>query len=943
LLIAAAVPLVCAFWSQAPPKPTGDVQHQTAFRIALGVGDSQATTWDGKVSLERGRIEKLEGWRFEETDQIMSDGAWRLSTRPSVSRPMKLPFTQWRDVPQPPIPPNGVIVTTEGPPEDRVRVGTAQGNFEFSLQDVELGGKRTFLNGRAEVEGVPATVQVAGGKTQNDYPSLVVSRSGETWVTWVAHENGADSVMARRLAGGVWSEPVRVSEPAHTDVFNTAIAQDASGRIWVVWSSQIKGNWDLHGRSWNGGRWSPIERITEDSGPDIYPRMAASAGGKLYLIWQGFRHGRSNILMKVLNGDRWSEEIRVSAPGVDGWDPAVTVDPSGRAYVAWDAYAYGNYDIFLRSYAEGKLSDLIQVTHSPNFEAHADLASSRDGKVWLAWDESGPNWGKDTGYELVKAKKLDNTSLWDGRKVQVACWENGILKRPRGDLFAAIPRDWETLMELPRLAADSNGRIWLFFRRRTLRFQATKVGPQAAATRVVGRGGRWDVYATTYSGDAWSPLISFPDSSGRNDVRLSAFATPDGSVWTAWETDQRPYDTFGPGDSAVVLARMNFGGPAVAPPVVQPQMSAPPRESMPESSESADVARVRGYQVSVGGKSYRIYRGDLHRHTDISFDGFADGSLLDLYRYAIDCARLDFVAVTDHGAGNHEYPWWRTQKSADLFFLANTFVPLYGYERSLSYPNGHRNVFYAHRGVRTLKTAREEETGKEGAARLFAWLKRTQGVSIPHTSATEMGTDWRDNDPEVEPLVEIFQGLRASYEYPEAPRSDIKDYPNMFLGQLREKGFVWNAWAKGYKLGVEASSDHGSTHLAYSCLYATALTRDALLDAIRQRHSYAATDNIVLDFRMEDKSAGEHMMGDIVSTRTTPVFVIHIDGTANLKQVDIIKSNRIVYTASPAANSFALRYVDNHLEPGEAYYYVRAEQEDGQMAWSSPIWVTYRP
>jgi hypothetical protein len=27
---------------------------------------------------------------------------------------------------------------------------------------------------------------------------------------------------------------------------------------------------------------------------------------------------------------------------------------------------------------------------------------------------------------------------------------------------------------------------------------------------------------------------------------------------------------------------------------------------------------------------------------------------------------------------------------------------------------------------------------------------------------------------------------------------------------------------------------------------------------------------------------------------------------------------------------------------GEHYYYVRVEQEDGNVAWSSPIWVTKR-
>jgi hypothetical protein len=31
-----------------------------------------------------------------------------------------------------------------------------------------------------------------------------------------------------------------------------------------------------------------------------------------------------------------------------------------------------------------------------------------------------------------------------------------------------------------------------------------------------------------------------------------------------------------------------------------------------------------------------------------------------------------------------------------------------------------------------------------------------------------MGTDWRDNDPVVEPVVEIYQGDRQNYEMPDA-------------------------------------------------------------------------------------------------------------------------------------------------------------------------------
>src|SRR5439155_7803361 len=125
-----------------------------------------------------------------------------------------------------------------------------------------------------------------------------------------------------------------------------------------------------------------------------------------------------------------------------------------------------------------------------------------------------------------------------------------------------------------------------------------------------------------------------------------------------------------------------------------------------------------------------------------------------------------------------------------------------------------------------------------------------------HTSATSvMGTDWRDNDPKVEPFVEIFQGHRDSYEHLGAPR--VARRASEAIGGFQPYGMVWNALAMQYKLGFQASSDHISTHISFAVAVAEDATRDAVLDAFRRRHCYGATDNIVLDVR-----SGEHIMGD---------------------------------------------------------------------------------
>ena len=176
----------------------------------------------------------------------------------------------------------------------------------------------------------------------------------------------------------------------------------------------------------------------------------------------------------------------------------------------------------------------------------------------------------------------------------------------------------------------------------------------------------------------------------------------------------------------------------------------------------------------------------------ISGDGGNDGPLEDMWRYGIDAASMDWLGNGDHDNGNgREYTWWLTQKTTDAFYLPKAFTPMFSYERSVSYPEGHRNVVFAQRGVRTLprlpiSDARVHEPAPD-TNMLYKYLKKFDGVCASHTSVGSMGTDWRDNDPVVEPLVEIYQG----------DRNHVTDYLT---------GLGWDVTARSVD---EAHSDNG--------------------------------------------------------------------------------------------------------------------------------------
>ena len=116
----------------------------------------------------------------------------------------------------------------------------------------------------------------------------------------------------------------------------------------------------------------------------------------------------------------------------------------------------------------------------------------------------------------------------------------------------------------------------------------------------------------------------------------------------------------------------------------------------------------------------------------------------------------------------------------------------------MPYPNGHRNVVFDHRGVKVFRSVGKSSRGLlTRVPMLYPYLKQNRGICFLHSLATDQGSDYRDNDPEVEPLVEIYQGYHANYEYEGAPRAESADYQVTTHGGYKPAGFWWNALNKG--------------------------------------------------------------------------------------------------------------------------------------------------
>ena len=974
LIVSLCLPL--AVWGQSSTQttlrnPPSDAEY--ALLVTLGIGDRAETKWDGAVSVSGGELVELVGYEMRIGDVIHPPRRWEASSR----RPF--PFSRRNHD-------EGILedlasdihlaprfyVYLNGSAATEVSFETAQGDFVARVGGLGDVGATGFLDGRASVAQVPVSTLVGRGgsipggvrQTDNDFPSVAVGSDDSMWVAYSGFDGMADRVYAQRIRPGstsdVDNQPYAVS-PEGGDVYRTAVAQDAEGKIWVIWSEQVDGNWDLYARSFDGEGWSGIERLTEAAQPDIHHKAARDADGRIHVVWQGARADRFGVFHKSFDASTgWSDTTRVSAVAAGNcWEPSLAVDSNGVVYASWDQYSEATgYDVYLARRTGGNWDPPLAIAATGRFEAYATVAADRQNRIWMAWHESGINWGKDWGYPFdIQA---NGTGLYNSRNIRVAVYDRGQLRAPAQDLESALPDPGpgNNYYEYPQVAVDGGNRVWAFFRlRRPMQHNVYWRTPAHHAL--------WEVYASYYDGDSWSPMLLLPYSTGRTDMRTEVARDSSGQLVAAYPTDRRNFRDFVNMMPDVFAARLPLiSGDAKSHrlktlrlPPVEPARQPPnrPRREMAADepvhpNDAQDVARIRGYVYDLGDARYKVFRGDMHRHTEISWDGYNDGSTEDTYRYAIDPGALDFLAITEHNFGvADEYDWFRSQKYADIFRVGSAFVPLYGYERSIKYPNGHRNVVFPTRGAPILDYQHYEwqlsaSYLRQGAERFFAYLRKYNAVAMPHTSGTDMGTDWSDYDPEVEPIVEIYQSDRNSYECEGCWRSAPAGEKRKQFGGYRPEGMVSVAWEKGYRLGVQASSDHLGVHTAYSMLIAPDNSRESLVDAIRARRTYGATDNIIVDFRLVEDGR-EYLMGEDVSISGSPTFRVHIEGTDKLGEVEIVKNNSQVYRQTPNTQTVDFEYRDSGAPGEEAdFYYVRVRQtdRDKQVAWGSPIWVTGR-
>jgi mycothiol synthase len=335
------------------------------------------------------------------------------------------------------------------------------------------------------------------------------------------------------------------------------------------------------------------------------------------------------------------------------------------------------------------------------------------------------------------------------------------------------------------------------------------------------------------------------------------------------------------------------------------------------------------------GTGEHLYFGDLHAH---DLNSSAEGHTADVYRWAIEDKRLDFLAVPVQVHAWLDNDKWTAAKLENETFLdEGRFVSFLSFEWQHSH-YGDKVVHYLGGDAPYLPIDDERYAHP---ADLYEALRGTDAVVVSHHPGYTLdrhvpGTDWGAMEPDVDRLVELWSMHGSSEGH------DPCDRP---LRPPRRGGGVLVALRSGLRVGFTAGSDTHSGRPGGSAkeprpywgglcaVWAQALTRRALFEALRARRTVALTGaRIALRF-----SVNGAPMGSELPLTARRELIVEVWGADRIARVELMRDGAALHVERPDADVARIEFEDPTDRP--AFYHCRVTQADGHLAVCSPVWV----
>ncbi|MFT5284385.1 MAG: hypothetical protein ACI8TQ_000541 [Planctomycetota bacterium] len=626
--------------------------------------------------------------------------------------------------------------------------------------------------------------------------------------------------------------------------------------------------------TWLFYRTSSGERkVTWTPGSSIDPSVSTSVkglpSGKLWLDGIPDELDLAQLpdpSVRVSNS-RWRNGRLLDNGKQIGWCPEFIHGMAGWRAMVFDRHDAGDYDVVLKAGGEFEK----RLAGSNLFEANATIAVDLEGTVYAAWDEGAAEFGRGGGLHSQRQIRFGVVKV-DGFHA---------LPLPEGMLNGALGAGSQgySMAELPRLVVDEAGVLWFFFRAMARWNRLENKGARGKANTGANRRVVWEwrVAARSSATSGWSRVVTLPQSDGPGVDGLAAVALPGKGLAVVYESDARTdkfpragaWEVALSGASRLVALEVAIEGG-------QPSWEETSARALGRIDPVSSAASIDPDPTLLTEGMTRMW-GDLHRHSDLSRCKMdEDGNQLAQYRYGVDIAQLDFLALTEHYQHLTPGQWAYSMEMAERFNADGEFTTLFGFEQAQT--DGHRNLFCS-----DPAEAQDAPFRKWTPNKRFVPYPAGKWIAIPHQLADpKVVLEWPRQRSAVESVVEIYQSRRGSYF---SKTDDLRAFH-----AVPTHPHAVDYLNAGRHFGVVAASDHVTTNGAFTAVYVDEPTRDGLFAALRARRCYAATAKMALDVRL-----GSLMMGQIGDVEKDAALQVRVAAGEPIARVEVLRNGQLAH------------------------------------------------
>jgi hypothetical protein len=240
--------------------------------------------------------------------------------------------------------------------------------------------------------------QASDGPVASRLAAVAADASGRVYVVWTRYDDGVGKVYYREWAGpgaGAWTAPqLRISVRGVYAGY-PAVALDRLGHPAVVWYGIREGPTPVptrHGSiyeilyaGFDGRAWSHPSLISTGVPDSINPALASDFTGRIHAVWYQYNGRVYQVRYAEFDG-RWSAPEGVSRAPADEFNPDVAAGPPHRLALVWEQHDGQGSVIDYTSLAGGAWASPIRVSEGAAAAFHPSVATDATGTIWIAWD-----------------------------------------------------------------------------------------------------------------------------------------------------------------------------------------------------------------------------------------------------------------------------------------------------------------------------------------------------------------------------------------------------------------------------------------------------------------------------------------------------------------------------------------------------------------------------